>query len=94
METIIRKSKLSSLLSKFKKEIQSPNKQLKTSVAELTLTILETDMAGLENHIEDLEFIICQGIMDSTPAVRAASKKSFEVYKSKFDSRIDEYVCK
>ncbi|CAH1765014.1 8406_t:CDS:10, partial [Entrophospora sp. SA101] len=93
LETIIRKSKLFSLLPRFKEAIQSQNKQLKTSIAELTLTILETDVTGLEDYIEDVESIVCQGIMDSTPAVRTASKKSFEIYKLKFDSRVEEFIA-
>ncbi|CAJ0753706.1 11897_t:CDS:2 [Entrophospora sp. SA101] len=83
-ETIIKVSKLSSLIPKFREAMQSQSKLLKTNVAKLTLTILEEDVTGLENHIVDLEWIIHLGVIDSTLEVRTASKKSFEVYKSRF----------
>ncbi|CAJ0869099.1 6479_t:CDS:2 [Entrophospora sp. SA101] len=86
-ETIIKVSKLSSLIPKFREAMQSQSKLLKTNVAKLTLTILEEDITGLENHIVDLEWIIHLGVIDSTLEVRTASKKSFEVYKSRFSSR-------
>nr|CAG8447584.1 15092_t:CDS:2 [Entrophospora candida] len=87
LETIIKVSKLSSLIPKFREAMQSQSKLLKTNVAKLTLTILEEDVTGLENHIVDLEWIIHLGVIDSTLEVRTASKKSFEVYKSRFGSR-------
>ncbi|CAH1768779.1 20786_t:CDS:2 [Entrophospora sp. SA101] len=93
LETIIKISKLSSLIPKFREAMQSQSKLLKTNVAKLTLTILEEDVTGLENHIVDLEWIIHLGVIDSTLEVRTASKKSFEVYKSRFSSRVDEFVA-
>ncbi len=73
--------------------MQSQSKTLKTSVANLTLIILvNDDIIGLDDHIIDLEWIIRLGVMDPTLEVRTASKKSFEIYKTRFDSRVDEYV--
>nr|CAG8539135.1 7347_t:CDS:2 [Entrophospora candida] len=96
LDTIIRNSKSPSLIPKFKEAMQSQNKQMRTSAAQLTSVLLETvDVNGLNHHyIEDLESMIHKGAADSEPAVKNASRKSFDFYKSKFDFRLDNFVAR
>ncbi|CAG8441050.1 6958_t:CDS:2 [Diversispora eburnea] len=93
MSTIIRDCQIPSLITKFKESMQGQSKTLRTSAAEFTLTSIEvSDVGNLNNYISDLEWIIREGAVDSTPAVRSVTKKIFEVYKIKFDLRLDDFV--
>ncbi|CAG8583223.1 4597_t:CDS:2, partial [Ambispora leptoticha] len=91
--TIIRNCKIPALIPKFKEALKDQNKTLRTSAAEFILVSLEVnDVGALSKYIADLEWAIREGAIDSTPAVRSTSKKTFEIFKLKFDLRIQDFV--
>ncbi|CAG8567425.1 7189_t:CDS:2 [Acaulospora colombiana] len=94
MISIIRCCQLPSLLPKLKESMQGQSKTLRTCVAEFVLTIIEVnDVGNLNNYISDLEWLIREGAIDSTPAVRSTMKKTFEIYKTKFDLRLGDFIA-
>ncbi|CAG8588382.1 9797_t:CDS:2, partial [Dentiscutata erythropus] len=93
MMTIIRECHVSNLIPKFKEALQGQSKILRTCASEFVLVSIEVnDVGNLNNYIADLEWIIREGAIDSAPAVRTTSKKIFEIYKVKFDLRLEEFV--
>ncbi|CAG8609025.1 161_t:CDS:2, partial [Dentiscutata heterogama] len=93
MMTIIRECHVPNLIPKFKEALQGQSKILRTCASEFVLASIEVnDVGNLNNYIADLERIIREGAIDSAPAVRATSKKIFEIYKVKFDLRLEEFV--
>jgi len=91
---IIKVSYIPAIIPKFREALQDPSKNLRACAAEFILASLEAnDVGSLTDYIDDLESAIREGAIDSTPAVRATTKKTFEVYKLKFDLRLQEYVC-
>ncbi|CAG8695216.1 16208_t:CDS:2, partial [Racocetra fulgida] len=93
MMTIIRGCHIPNLIPKFKEALQGQSKILRTCASEFVLVSIEVNEVGnLNNYIADLEWIIREGAIDSAPAVRATSKKILEIYKVKFDLRLEEFV--
>ncbi|CAG8586241.1 8660_t:CDS:2, partial [Acaulospora morrowiae] len=94
MVTIIRDCQLPNLIPKFKDSMQGQSKTLRTCVAEFVLISIEVNEVGnLNNYISDLEWLIREGAIDSTPAVRSTTKKTFEIYKTKFDLRLEDFIA-
>ncbi|CAG8643665.1 6272_t:CDS:2, partial [Cetraspora pellucida] len=93
MMTIIRGCHVPNLIPKFKEALQGQSKILRTCASDFVLVSIEVnDVGNLNNYIADLEWIIREGATDPAPAVRATSKKIFEIYKVKFDLRLEEFV--
>ncbi|CAI2191410.1 8508_t:CDS:2 [Funneliformis geosporum] len=93
MNTIIRDCRLPNLILKFKEALQNPSKSLRNCAAEWIQISLEVNEVGdLNNYIADIEWSIRQCASDSSADVRAISKQIFEIYKSKFDLRLDSDV--
>ena len=91
MNTIIRKCHLPNLISKFKEALQHQSKALRNCAAEWIRISLEANEIGdLNNYIADIEWAIRQCASDSSADVRTISKQIFEIYKSKFDLRLDK----
>ncbi|CAG8513632.1 2418_t:CDS:2 [Paraglomus occultum] len=90
---IIKVSYIPAVIPKFREALQDPSKNLRACAAEFILASLEAnDVGSLTDYIDDLELAIREGAIDSTPAVRATTKKTFEVYKLKFDLRLQDFV--
>jgi hypothetical protein len=91
MNTIIRKCHLPNLIPKFKEALQHQSKTLRNCAAEWMRISLEANEVGdLNNYIVDIEWAIRQCASDSSADVRTISKQTFEIYKSKFDLRLDK----
>src|SRR6266542_463523 len=90
VNTIIRECHLPNLIPKFKEALQHQSKSLRNCAAEWMRISLEVNEVGdLNNYIADIEWSIRQCASDSSADVRTISKQIFEIYKSKFDLRLD-----
>ncbi|CAG8463670.1 11833_t:CDS:10 [Funneliformis caledonium] len=94
VKTIIRECRLPNLIPKFKEALQNQSKTLRNCAAEWIQISLEANEVGdLNNYIADIEWSIRQCASDPSADVRAISKQIFEIYKSKFDLRLDTFVA-
>lgn len=67
-----------------------PNKGLRSTMAESLLTSLKVnDIRELEPLIENIEKVIKSGAMDPAPEVRETVRKIYDVYKSRFEKRVE-----
>ncbi|PKK75755.1 clasp N-terminal domain-containing protein, partial [Rhizophagus irregularis DAOM 181602=DAOM 197198] len=91
MNTIIRICHLPNLIPKFKEALQHQSKSLRNCAAEWVRMSLEANEVGdLNYYISDIEWAIRQCASDSSSEVRNISKQIFEIYKSKFDLRLEK----
>ncbi|RGB36643.1 clasp N-terminal domain-containing protein [Rhizophagus diaphanus] len=91
MNTIIRICHLPNLIPKFKEALQHQSKSLRNCAAEWMRMSLEANEVGdLNYYISDIEWAIRQCASDSSSEVRNISKQIFEIYKSKFDLRLEK----
>ncbi|CAB4477302.1 uncharacterized protein OCT59_016360 [Rhizophagus irregularis] len=94
MNTIIRICHLPNLIPKFKEALQHQSKSLRNCAAEWVRMSLEANEVGdLNYYISDIEWAIRQCASDSSSEVRNISKQIFEIYKSKFDLRLENFVA-
>ena len=81
---------LASLIPTLVEARKNPSKTLRIVASDCLLKILETNSAAkLDHYIDKIEESIKHNIVDSLVEVRDLARHSFEVYKEKFDARLE-----
>lgn len=91
--SVIANSHIPNMLPVFFEAYSNASKSFRISAAAFVCRCLEcTPIHRLESYIDVIEAAIRNGVLDATPDVRETSRKCFDIYKSKFEGRLERYV--